>query len=131
MTTTVRQLPLKQILYNYRHILIPALVFTIELTVWATLNLKGLGDKGWVYWRVFLLLSVFLVVFSGSAFEKDDELFLMFGSVIPWVVMLILSSVYGFIQMNLNFLTLDLFFVGVLGSTFLQALFTVVHCIDS
>ncbi|WP_285131560.1 hypothetical protein [Leclercia adecarboxylata] len=131
MTTTVRKLPLKQILYNYRHILIPALAFTIELTVWATLNLKGLGDKGWVYWRVFLLLSVFLVVFSGSAFEKDDELFLMFGSVIPWVVMLILSSVYGFIQMNLNFLTLDLFFVGVLGSTFLQALFTVVHCIDS
>lgn len=131
MTTTVRKLSLKQILYNYRHILIPALAFTIELTVWATLNLKGLGDKGWVYWRVFLLLSVFLVVFSGSAFEKDDELFLMFGSVIPWVVMLILSSVYGFIQMNLNFLTLDLFFVGVLGSTFLQALFTVVHCIDS
>jgi len=131
MTTTVRKLPLKQILYNYRHILIPALVFTIELTVWAILNLKGLGDKGWVYWRVFLLLSVFLVVFSASAFEKDDELFLMFGSVIPWVVMLILSSVYGFIQMNLNFLTLDLFFVGVLGSTFLQALFTVVHCIDS
>jgi len=131
MTTTVRKLPLKQILYNYRHILIPALVFTIALTVWATINLKGLGDKGWVYWRVFLLLSVFLVVFSGSAFEKDDELFLMFGSVIPWVVMLILSSVYGFIQMNLNFLTLDLFFVGVLGSTILQALFTVVHCIDS
>lgn len=131
MTTTVRKLSLKQILYNYRHALIPALVFIIELTVWATLNLKGLGDKGWVYWRVFLLLSVFLVVFSGSAFEKDDELFLMFGSVIPWVVMLILSSVYGFIQMNLNFLTLDLFFVGVLGSTFLQALFTVVHCIDS
>ncbi|MEJ5069970.1 hypothetical protein WH292_19085 [Enterobacter sp. MYb186] len=131
MTTTVRKLSLKQILYNYRHILIPALVFTIELTVWAILNLKGLGDKGWVYWRVFLLLSVFLVVFSASAFEKDDELFLMFGSVIPWVVMLILSSVYGFIQMNLNFLTLDLFFVGVLGSTFLQALFTVVHCIDS
>ena len=131
MTTTVRKLSLKQILYNYRHTLIPALVFTIELTVWATLNLKGLGDKGWVYWRVFLLINVFLVFFSGYAFEKDDDLPLMFGSVIPWIVMLILGSVYGFIQMNLNFLTLDLFFGGVAASTILQALLTVVHCIDS
>ncbi|WP_313228413.1 hypothetical protein [Leclercia sp.] len=131
MTTTVRKLSLKQILYNYRHTLIPALVFTIELTVWAILNLKGLGDKGWVYWRVFLLINVFLVFFSGYAFEKDDDLPLMFGSVIPWIVMLILGSVYGFIQMNLNFLTLDLFFGGVAASTFLQALFTVVNRIDS
>jgi len=84
MTTTVRKLSLKQILYNYRHTLIPALVFTIELKVWATLNLKGLGDKGWVYWRVFLLINVFLVFFSGYTFEKDDDLPLMFGSVIPF-----------------------------------------------
>jgi hypothetical protein len=31
----------------------------------------------------------------------------MYGSVVPWGGMLIVASIYGFIQMNLNFLTLD------------------------
>lgn len=115
-------------LHDYRYILIPALVFTIELTVWAALNLKGLGNKNWVYWRVFLLLSVFLVAWSGSAFNKNDEWFFMCGSLIPWGGMTIAATVYGFIQMSLNFLTLDLFFVGVLGSFALQLFFTALAC---
>jgi len=131
MSASMASYPLLKILHNYRYILIPALVFTTELTVWAALNLKGVGDMGRVSWRVCLLFSVFLVCFSDSAFNKLDGGFLMYGSVIPWGGMLIAAIVYGFIQMNLNFLTLDLFFVGVPGSTFLQALFTVVHCIDS
>jgi len=118
---------LLKILYDYRHTLIPALVFTIELTVWAVLNFKGHGDKGWVYWRLFLLVSVLLVGFSVYAFKKADQWFLMFGSVIPWVGMLIAAIIYGFIQMNLSFLTLNLFYAGVLGSAFLQGFFTALN----
>jgi hypothetical protein len=68
-----------QNLHNYRFILIPALVFTIELTVWAVLNLKGVGDMGWVSGEC-LLLSVFLVCFSGSAFNKRDDWYFMVQS---------------------------------------------------
>ncbi|EHN8761263.1 hypothetical protein I4B00_004444 [Enterobacter asburiae] len=123
MTATARKFSQKQFLYDYRHTLIPALVFTIELTVWAVLNLKGQGDKGWFYWRVFLLVSVLLVGFS----KKAEQWFLMFGSVIPWVGMLIAAIIYGFIQMNLSFLSLNLFYAGVLGSAFLQGFFTALN----
>lgn len=83
---------------------------------------------GWVSWRVSLLLSVFLVCFSYSAFNKLDGGFLMYGSVVPWGGMLIVSSIYGFIQMNLNFLTLDMFYAGVFGSLAAQLVFTVIQC---
>lgn len=128
MTATARKFSLKQILHDYRYILTPALVFTIELTVWAVLNIKGVGDMGWVSWRVSLLLSVFLVYFSGTAFNKRDGGFLMYGSVVPWGGMLIVAIVYGFIQMNLNFLTLDIFYAGVFCSLVVQLVFTVIQC---
>ncbi|MXH64080.1 hypothetical protein GRW47_27285, partial [Escherichia coli] len=99
MSANMARYPLLKILHNYRYILTPALVFTIELTVWAVLNLKGVGDMGWVSWRVCLLLSMFLVCFSDSAFNKLDGGFLMYGSVVPWGGMLIVASIYGFIQM--------------------------------
>lgn len=88
MSASMASYPLLKILHNYRYILIPALVFTTELTVWAALNLKGVGDMGWVSWRVCLLFSVFLVCFSDSAFNKLDGGFLMYGSVVPWGGML-------------------------------------------
>ena len=120
--------PLLKILQNYRYILIPALVFTIELTVWAVLNIKGVGDMGWVSWRVSLLLSVFLVYFSGTAFNKRDDWYFMYGSVVPWGGMLIVASIYGFIPMEPNFLTLDMFYAGVFGSLVVQLVFTVLQC---
>ncbi|HDS9687675.1 TPA: hypothetical protein QH911_003956 [Enterobacter hormaechei subsp. oharae] len=52
----------------------------------------------------------------------------MYGSVVPWGGMLIVSSIYGFIQMNLNFLTLDMFYAGVFGSLAAQLVFTVIQC---
>lgn len=128
MSANMARYPLLKILHNYRYILIPALVFTIELTVWAVLNLKGVGDMGWVSWRVSLLLSVFLVCFSGSAFNNRDDWYFMYGSVVPWGGMLIGAIVYGFIQMNLNFLTLDLFYAGVFCSLAVQLGFTVLQC---
>lgn len=128
MPANIARYPLLKIPHNYRYILIPALVFTIELTVWAVLNLKGVSDIGWVSWRVSLLLSVFLIFFSGSVFNKGDDWYFMYGSVLPWGGMLILGSIYGFIQMNLDFLTLDLFYAGVFGSFIVQLVFTVIQC---
>ncbi|MGC5892092.1 hypothetical protein [Enterobacter roggenkampii] len=128
MSASMASYPLLKILHNYRYILIPALVFTTELTVWAALNLKDVGDMGWVSWRVCLLFSVFLVCFSDSAFNKLDGGFLMYGSVVPWGGMLIGTIAYGFIQMNLNFLTLDLFYAGVFCSLAVQLVFTLIQC---
>lgn len=128
MTATARKFSLKQILHHYRYILTPALVFTIELAVWAVLNIKGVGDMGWVSWRVSLLLSVFLVCFSGTAFNKRDDWYFMYGSVVPWGVMLIVTSICGFIQMDLDFLTLDMFYAGVFCSLAVQLVFTVIQC---
>lgn len=127
MSAIMARSSLLKILHDYRYILIPALVFTIELTVWAVLNLKGVGDMGWVSWRVSLLLSVLLVCFSGPAFKKGGIWFFMYGSVLPWVGMLILASIFGFIQMNLNFLTLDLFYAGVFGSLAVQLVFILIQ----
>ena len=127
MSANMARYPLLKILHNYRYFLIPALVFTIELTVWAVLNLRGVGDMGWVSWRVSLLLSVFLVCFSCSAFNKRDDWYFIYGSVVPWGGMLIGTIVYGFIQMNLNFLTLSMFYAGVSGSLAVQMVFTVIR----
>ncbi|GMQ39900.1 hypothetical protein [Enterobacter asburiae] len=127
MSANMARYPLLKILRNYRYILIPALVFTIELTVWAVLNLKGVGDIGWASWRVSLLLCVLLVCFSGPAFNKRDVGFLMYGSVVPWGGILIGAIVYGFIQMNLNFLTVDVFYAGVFGSLAMQLINTVIQ----
>ena len=128
MSANMARYPLLKILHDYRHILTTALVFTIELTVWAVLNLKGVGDMGWGPWRVSLLLSVFLVYFSCVFFNKRDDWYFMYGSVVPWGGMLIGAIVYGFIQMNLNFLTLDLFYAGMFGSLAVQLVFTVIQC---
>nr|WP_181368452.1 hypothetical protein [Enterobacter cloacae]QCO95776.1 hypothetical protein [Enterobacter cloacae] len=128
MSANMARYPLLKILHDYRHILTPALVFTIELTVWAVLNLKGVGDMGWGPWRVSLLLSVFLAYFSCVFFNKRDDWYFMYGSVVPWGGMLIAAIVYGFIQMNLNFLSLDMFYAGVFGSLAVQLVFTVLQC---
>lgn len=128
MSANMARYPLLIILHDYRHILTPALVFTIELTVWAVLNLKGVGDMGWGPWRVSLLLSVFLVYFSCVFFNKRDGWYFMYGSVVPWGGMLIAAIVYGFIQMNLNFLSLDMFYAGVFASLAVQLVFTVLQC---
>jgi hypothetical protein len=44
------------------------LIFAAEMTIWAVLNQKGLGDQDFVRWRVWLLASVVITVFSGIHF---------------------------------------------------------------
>ena len=59
------------------------------------------------------------ILISESAWEEMTCLF---------APSLIVASIYGFIQMNLNFLTLDLFYAGVFCSLAVQLVFTVIQC---
>lgn len=117
-------------LYDFRHVAIPALVYTLELVVWAVLNHKGLGDDDWKTWRLGLLISLFLLFCTSFTFRKNPQISLAAtGVLLPWFIMLGLIIIGGVIQMNLSFITISWFFAGVLGSGVLQAGWIIVFCV--
>lgn len=101
---------LLKILYDYRLVVFLVLIYATEMTVWAVLNLKGFGDNDFVTWRIFLLASLFIIPGSAVAYHDTDKAWMMFaGALAPWLSALVSIIVYGFIQMNLHFLSLDWF----------------------
>ena len=115
--------PLFKILYDYRHIVCLVLIYATEMTVWAVLNLKGIGDEVFSTWRIFLLVSVAIIACSAAAYYGTDKAWMMFaGALAPWLSAAVSIIVYGFIQMNLHFLSMEWFFACVLYSFILQGL---------
>lgn len=127
MTTTARKFSLKKILYNYRHVAIPLLVYSCELTIWAALNRNGIGDYGWRHWRIALLVCLFLLVVTSEIYSKNDIGEAALGVISPWLVMLLVIIVYGFIRMSLDFVTIDMFFFGVFSSIAFQFLIALLN----
>jgi hypothetical protein len=127
MTTTARKFSLKKILYDYRHVAIPLLVYSCELTIWAVLNRNGIGDYDWQHWRIALLVCLFLLVITLGIYSRNDIGDAAFGVIAPWLVMLLVIIVYGFIRMSLDFVTIDMFFFGVFLSGALQFLLALLH----
>ncbi|HHE8494906.1 hypothetical protein [Enterobacter sp. SLBN-59] len=112
---------LLKILYDYRHVVFLVLIYATEMTVWAVLNLKGLGDKDFSTWRIFLIVSVFIIMGSARVYYGSDEPWMMFvGALAPWIISPVVIIVAGFIQMNLDFLTIDWFYFCVLTSFAMQ-----------
>lgn len=112
---------LLKVLYDFRHVVFLVLIYATEMTVWAVLNLKGLGDQNFVNWRICLLVSMVIIVLSGCSYYDSDEAALTFaGAIAPWLIAPVVITVYGFIQMNLHFLSIDWFFICVLASFFMQ-----------
>ena len=72
MTTTARKFSLKKILYDYRHVAIPLLVYSCELTRWAVLNRNGIGEYGWSAWRIALLVCLILLVAISVTYSRND-----------------------------------------------------------
>lgn len=117
MPETHKRQSLLKSLYKFRHVGIPLLVYSCELTVWAVLNRHGIGDYGWQAWRIAILACVFILVFTSAAFNKNDAWGkAAWGVIAPWLVMLLVFIVYGFIRMSLDFVTIDMFFIGVFAS---------------
>ncbi|HAZ4816521.1 TPA: hypothetical protein QIB60_004582 [Enterobacter cloacae subsp. dissolvens] len=114
-------------LYDYRHVAIPLLVYSCELTIWAVLNRNGIGDYGWRHWRIALLVSLFLLVVTSEIYSKNDIGDAALGVISPWLVMLLVIIVLGFIRMSLDFVTIDMFFFGVFSSGAFQFLLAVLH----
>lgn len=113
--------PLFKILYDYRHIVCLVLIYATEMTVWAVLNLKGLGDDDFSTWRIFLLVSVGIIAGSAGIIDDPDDKWMMYaGALTPWLIVPFVIIGYGFIQMNLHFLSMDWFFTCVLLSFSLQ-----------
>lgn len=127
MTATARKFSLNKILYHYRHVAIPLLVYSCELTVWAVLNRNGIGDYGWLHWRIALLVCLFLLVITSGIYSRNDIGDAAFGVIAPWLVMLLVIIVYGFIRMSLDFVTIDMFFFGVFLSGALQFLLALLN----
>lgn len=116
---------LRTMLYEFRHVFIPAMVYATELTVWAVLNRNVHGDQEWVMWRVFLLISLVILFFTAILFlepVKYDIWKAAAGAILPWLIILAGVTVYGLMQMNFAFLTPNLFYSGVLASYVLQFL---------
>lgn len=112
---------LLKILYDYRHVVFLVLIYATEMTVWAVLNLKGLGDEDFSTWRIFLLVSVAIIVCSTGITPNPDDGWMKYaGALAPWLIAPFVIIVYGFIQMNLQFLSMDWFFTCVLCSFSLQ-----------
>lgn len=127
MTTTARKFSLKKILYDYRHVAIPLLVYSCELTIWAVLNRNGIGDYGWQHWRIALLVCLFLLVITSGIYSRNDIGDAAYGVIAPWLVLLLVIIVYGFIRMSLDFVTIDMFFFGVFFSGALQFLLALLN----
>lgn len=121
MSVTLKRLLSLKTLYGFRHLAILVLIFAIELTVWAVLNQKGLGDQDFVAWRIWLLASVFITLFSGFVFYDLKAMEWVYaGALAPWLIAAASIIVLGFIQMNLHFLSMEWFFTCVLFSFILQ-----------
>lgn len=123
VTQTRQPFSLRHLLYNLRHIAIPTFVYTIELAVWAGLNRNGLGDATWMLWRIGLLVALVIIFLTAWVFYKpdgDDFWNAATGVLLPWCILFIGSIVYGFVQMSLSFVTVNLFFWGVLVSGVMQ-----------
>lgn len=115
--------PLLNILKDYRHIFFLVLIYAVEMTVWAVLNLKGLGDHNFVEWRIYLLWSVIIIVGSAAAYHGTDNAVMIFaGALAPWLIAIFAIIVYGFIQMNFDFLSMNWFSLCGLASFCLQFL---------
>ena len=120
MTTTARKFSLKKILYDYRHVAIPLLVYSCELTIWAVLNRNGIGEYGWSAWRIALLVCLILLVATSVTYSRNDIGEAAFGVIAPWLTILMVINVYGFIRMSLDFVTINMFFIGVFSSGVFQ-----------
>lgn len=127
MTTTARKFSLKKVLYDYRHVAIPLLVYSCELIIWAVLNRNGIGEYGWLHWRIALLVCLFLLVITSGIYSRNDIGDAAFGVIAPWLVMLLVIIVYGFIRMSLDFVTINMFFIGVFSSGVFQFFIVVLH----
>lgn len=124
----MKNIPLRRALYSLRHIAIPVLVYSTELAAWAVLNHYGLGDRSWQTWRISLLSSLTIVCMTAVVFfdpNSKDVVLAAAGVTLPWLVMVICGLLYGFIKMDLSFLTPDWFFWGVLVSGVAQVLIVI------
>lgn len=121
MSANTARNPLLKILYDNRHVVFLVLIYATEMTVWAVLNLKGLGDKDFSTWRIYLLVSFGIIAGSAAIIDDPDDGFMMYvGALTPWLIAPFVVVVYGFIQMNLQFLSMQWFYTCVLLSFSLQ-----------
>lgn len=121
MSSNLARHPLLKILNDYRHIVFLVLIYAAEMTVWAVLNLKGLGDEDFSTWRIFLLVSVGIIAGSAGILDDPDDGWMVYaGALTPWLIVPFVVIIYGFIQMNLQFLSMEWFFTCVLLSFSLQ-----------
>ncbi|WP_239619732.1 MULTISPECIES: hypothetical protein [Enterobacteriaceae] len=112
---------LLKILYDHRHVFFLVLIYAAEMTVWAALNLKGLGDEDFSTWRIFLLVSMGIIAGSAGILGDNDDGWMVFaGALTPWLIAPFVIIVYGFMQMNLHFLSIEWFYTCVLLSFSLQ-----------
>lgn len=112
---------LLKIMYDHRHVFFLVLIYVAEMTVWAALNLKGLGDDDFSTWRIFLLVSVGIIAGSAGIIDDPDDKWMMYaGALTPWLIAPFVIIVYGFMQMNLHFLSIEWFYTCVLLSFSLQ-----------
>ena len=87
---------------DLRHVFIPFMVYSTELTVWAVLIRKGVVTYEWSSWRVGLLV------------------------IAPWLILLCCSLIWAFIDMSMARMNVDLFLAGTILSAVAQAVFILV-----
>jgi hypothetical protein len=128
MSETLQRLLKRHFPDGVGYVAIPAIIYTVELTIWAGLNLSGITET-WMQWRVCLLIALVIIFYTKIVFEARNKSYkglALIGVIFPWLILFIGIAVWGFVQMNLSFVTIDLFFWGVIASGVTQFIFIIV-----
>ena len=114
---------------DLRHVFIPFMVYSTELTVWAVLIRKGVVTYEWSSWRVGLLVALVLLFCTAAVtFGERIEgiIFTSLGVIAPWLILLCRSLIWAFIDMSMARMNVDLFLAGTILSAVAQAVFILV-----
>lgn len=108
----IRRSPLNRFLIAIMPIGIPALVITIQLSVWAVLVHYGYGEVSWKRWLIDTLVCAVALFLTGLAFfdeGKNGFKITAFTVLYPWVACAGLIIGKSVVFFNFSFLTLEWF----------------------
>ena len=126
MTLNSRSSYIMKCASDLRHVFIPFMVYSTELTVWALLIREGAVTCEWSSWRVGLLVALFLLFCTAVVtFGEQIEgiIFTSLWVIAPWLIVLFLSLIRAFIDMSMAHMNVDLFLAGTILSAAAQAAF--------
>ncbi|EPO7808970.1 TPA: hypothetical protein R4S64_003679 [Kluyvera georgiana] len=103
-----RKTPLKGFLIGIVPVVIPAIVFIIQLSVWAALMHYGYVERSWLLMRLTILIAVGVVCFAGFIFYGSGTYGIKttaFFVLVPWCVCAVFTLGIVFVTFEFEYLS--------------------------